>query len=103
MADPSTPRTKLSIPATLRASGGRDYQSVVHELSITGFSAASMNRMHDGQVCWLSLPDLDELEAEVVWWENSIVGCEFSELLSPIVHDNILQRYSNLGVIRTAV
>jgi len=97
------PRTKLSIPATLRASGGRAFQSVVHDLSISGFSAASINRMHDGQVCWLSLPGLESLQAEVVWWDNCIVGCAFSELLSPIVHDNILQRYSNNGVIRTAI
>ncbi|WP_298466823.1 PilZ domain-containing protein [uncultured Erythrobacter sp.] len=97
------PRTKLSIPATLRASGGGDVKSVVHELSISGFSAASTKRMLEGQVCWLSLPDLEPCEAEVVWWENCIVGCEFSDLLSPIVHDNILQRYSHLGVVRTAI
>ncbi|MEM8724263.1 MAG: PilZ domain-containing protein [Pseudomonadota bacterium] len=99
----SNPRTKLSIPANLRASGGRDFQSVLHDLSISGFSAASMNRMHEGQTCWLSLPDLEPLEAEVAWWDNCIVGCEFTELLSPITHDNVLQRYSNLEVVRTAI
>ncbi len=62
-----------------------------------------MNRMHEGQVCWLSLPDLEKLEAEVVGWEKSIVHCEFSDLLSPIVHDNILLRYSNNSVMRTAI
>lgn len=97
------PSTKLSIPATLRASGGRDLKTVLHDLSITGFSAASMSRLQDGQPCWLTLPDLEKLEAEVVWWDNCIVGCEFSELMSPIVHDNILLRYSNQGVVRTAI
>ncbi|MEM6475928.1 MAG: PilZ domain-containing protein [Pseudomonadota bacterium] len=97
------PRTKLSIPATLRASGGRAFQSVVHDLSISGFSAASINRMHAGQVCWLSLPGLESLQSEVVWWDNCIVGCAFTELLSPIVHDNILQRYSNLTAPRKAI
>ena len=96
-------RTKLTIPATLRASGGRAFQSVVHDLSISGFSAASINRMHEGQVVWLSLPGLESLQGEVVWWDNCIVGCAFTELLSPIVHDNILQRYSNTGVYRTAI
>ena len=94
------PRTKLTIPATLRASGGRAFQSVVHDLSISGFSAASINRMHDGQMCWLTLPGLESLQAEVVWWDNCIVGCAFTELLSPIVHDNILQRYSSTGAFR---
>ncbi len=98
--DRCAPRTRLTIPATLRASGGRAFQSVVHDLSISVFSAASINRMHDGQMCWLTLPGLEALQAEVVWWDNCIVGCAFSELLSPIVHDNILQRYSNTGFYR---
>ena len=98
--DRCSPRTRLTIPATLRASGGRAFQSVVHDLSISGFSAASINRMHEGQLCWLTLPGLESLQAEVIWWDNCIVGCAFSELLSPIVHDNILQRYSNTGVYR---
>lgn len=93
--DRCAPRTKLSIPATLRASGGRAFQSVVHDLSISGFSAASINRMHEGQICWLTLPGLESLQAQVVWWDNCIVGCAFTELLSPIVHDNIIQRYAN--------
>ncbi|MEL7219553.1 MAG: PilZ domain-containing protein [Pseudomonadota bacterium] len=97
------PQSKLSIPASFRASGGRDSQTVVHDLSISGFSTASMNRMHEGQKCWLSLPDLDKLEAEVVRWENSIVHCEFNELLSPIVHDTMLLRYSNTSMVRTAI
>ena len=101
--DRCAPRTRLTIPATLRASGGRAFQSVVNDLSISGFSAASINRMHEGQICWLTLPGLEALQAEVVWWDNCIVGCGFSELLSPIVHDNILQRYSNIGVYRQMI
>ena len=98
--DRCSPRTRLTIPATLRASGGRAFQSVVHDLSISGFSAASINRMHEGQICWLTLPGLESLQAEVVWWDNSIVGCAFEQLLSPIVHDNILARYAPSSVYR---
>ena len=101
--DRCAPRTKLTIPATLRASGGRAFQSVVHDLSISGFSAASINRMHEGQMCWLTLPGLESLQSEVVWWDNCIVGCAFTELLSPIVHDNILQRYSHISAPRKAI
>jgi hypothetical protein len=98
-----SPRKRLAIPATLRISGGGEFQSVVSDLSISGFSAASINRMNEGQMCWLTLPDLEPLQAEVVWWDNCIVGCAFSELLSPIVHDNILQLYSNVGVYRQVI
>jgi len=99
--DRCAPRTKLTIPASLRASGGRAFQSVVHDLSISGFSAAAINRMHEGQVCWLTLPGLESLQAQVVWWENCIVGCAFTELLNPIVHDNIIQRYAQMSAYRS--
>ena len=91
--DRCAPRTKISIPAQLRASGGRSFRTVVHDLSISGFSAAAINRMHVGQFCWLTLPGLESLQAEVIWWDNCIAGCAFSELLSPIVHDNIINRW----------
>ncbi len=93
--DRCAPRTKLTIPGQLRPSGGRAFQTVVHDLSISGFSAAALNRMHEGQLCWLTLAGLESLQAQVIWWENCMVGCAFSELLSPIVHDSILARYSD--------
>ena len=98
--DRCAPRTKLTIPAQLRASGGRPFRTVVHDLSISGFSAAAINRMHLGQLCWLTLPGLESLQAEVVWWDNCIDRCALAELLSPNVHDNILARYSSGGVFR---
>jgi hypothetical protein len=98
--DRCAPRTRLTIPAQLRASGGRAFQTVVHDLSISGFSAAAISRMHDGQLCWITLPGLESLQAQVVWWDNSIVGCAFEQLLSPIVHDNILQKYAPSSVYR---
>ena len=98
--DRCAPRTKLTIPAQLRASGGRAFQTVVHDLSISGFSAAAISRMHEGQLCWLTLPGLESLQAQVVWWDNCQVGCAFSELLNPVVHENILARYSGQGVYR---
>lgn len=101
--DRCSPRTRLIIPATLRASGGRAFQTNVQDLSISGFSASSINRMHDGQMCWLTLPGLESLQGQVVWWENCVVGVAFEELLSPIVHDNLLQRYSSTGVNRTII
>lgn len=101
--DRCSPRTKLTIPAQLRVSGGRAFQTVVHDLSISGFSASAISRMHQGQICWITLPGLESLQAEVVWWDNSVVGCAFMDLLSPIVHDNILQRYCPSTVYRSTL
>ena len=98
--DRSAPRTKLLIPAQLRQSGGRAFQTVVHDLSLSGFSATAVSRLHVGTVCWLTLPGLESLQAEVVWWEDSMAGCAFAQLLSPIVHDNILARFRGDGTYR---
>lgn len=99
--DRSAPRTRIMIPASLRASGAKSCQTVVHDLSLSGFSASSINRMHPGTVCWLQLPGLESLQAEVIWWNNSLVGCAFHSLLNPIVHDNILARFRGDQVFRT--
>ncbi len=93
--DRCAPRTRISIPATLRASGAKGFQTVVHDLSISGFSCAAINRLHPGTLCWITLPGLESQQAEVVWWNNSLVGCAFNQLLSPIVHDNLLARFGN--------
>lgn len=98
--DRSAPRTRIMIPAQLRASGMRAFQTVVNDLSLSGFSATTVTRMHPGSVCWLTLPGLESLQAEVVWCENGMTGCAFANLLSPIVHDNILARYRGDGSFR---
>lgn len=98
--DRCAPRVKLTIPGQLRASGGRAFQTVVHDLSISGFSASAISRMHEGQLCWLTLPGLESLQAQVVWWDNCQVGCAFSELLNPVVHENILARYTGQPAYR---
>ena len=95
-------RSRIAIPAQFRQSGGRGFPTVVHDLSIGGFSASALNRLQPGTLCWLTLPGLESLQAEVVWWENSLVGCAFANLLSPIVHDNILARFRGDGVYRSA-
>lgn len=95
--DRCAPRTRISIPASLRASGSKGFQTVVHDLSISGFSCMAINRLHPGTICWITLPGLESQQAEVVWWNNSLVGCAFSQLLSPIVHDNLLARFGGEG------
>lgn len=91
--DRSAPRTRLAIPAQFRQSGGRGFQTFVLDLSLSGFSASAISRIQPGTLCWLTLPGLESLQAEVVWWDRGIAGCAFQNLLSPIVHDNILARF----------
>ena len=101
--DRSAPRTRLAIPAALRASGGRGFQTVVQDLSLSGFSAMAINRLNPRTICWLTLPGLESLEAEVVWWNNSLAGCAFHQLLNPIIHDNIVSRWQANTAVRPIV
>jgi len=98
--DRSAPRTKISIPASLRPSGSKAFQTVVRDLSLSGFSATALNRLHPGTVCWLTLPGLESMQGHVVWWDEGMVGCAFDKLLSPIIHDNVLSRWRGDGVYR---
>ena len=101
MEDRCAPRTKLAIPAVLRFSGGRGFHTMVNDLSLSGFCASSVNRVHPGSVCWLTLPGLESLQSEVIWWDNSLIGCAFDNLISAIVHENLLARFQPAGVFRT--
>ena len=100
--DRSAPRTRIAIPASLRLAGSRGYQTVVHDLSLSGFAASSINRQHLGTVCWLTLPGLESLQSEVIWWGDSLVGCAFAQMLSPIVHDNLITRWRGDSTYRMA-
>jgi hypothetical protein len=91
--DRCAPRIKLHIPAHLRISGQSRFPSVVSDLSLGGFCATAVGRIHPGTLCWLSLPGLEAMMAEVVWWDRSLVGCAFSQLLGPIIYDNLLERW----------
>lgn len=96
-------RTRVHIPAGLRMSGAGRFETVVHDLSLAGFSAAAVSRAHPGTVCWLTLPGLESLQGEVVWWRDCLVGCAFARLLNPIVHDDILGRFTGRTAYRGLV
>ena len=91
--DRSAPRVDLHIPAQLRISGQNKFPTVVSDLSLGGFCAVAIGRIHPGTVCWLTLPGLEAMMAEVIWWEGSKVGCAFNQLLGPIVYDNLMERW----------
>ena len=91
--DRCAPRVRLSIPVTLRPSGGRGFSSHVQDLSLGGFSAICVNRLPVGSLAWLKLPGLEAQQCEVIWWQDHLVGCAFQNLLSPIVYDDIVTRY----------
>lgn len=101
--DRCAPRARVNIPSTLRASGGRSFQTVVHDLSLGGFCCSAINRMHPDTVCWLTLPGLQSLQAKVVWWDSSLVGCAFDNLLSEVVLENVVARWQQDTTLRSTI
>ncbi len=97
--DRSAPRERISIPASLRASGGKGYQTVVCDLSMSGFSASAMSRIHPGSYCWLTLPGMESMAAKVIWWDNGLVGCAFEKLIAPIIFEDLMKRWQHKGYL----
>jgi hypothetical protein len=95
--DRSAPRIRLSIPAHLRPSGVTGFSVSVTDLSLSGFACEATTGMPVGGRCWLTLPSLGALQAEVVWNDGIKVGCAFSDLLNQSILDAITNRYSVPG------
>jgi PilZ domain len=91
--DRCAPRTRLQIPASLRPSGDKGFATTVHDLSLGGFSCEALSRMRSGALCWLTLPGLAALQAEVIWNHDGMVGCAFANLLNPAVFEKVVERY----------
>jgi len=93
LEDRCAPRVRIAVPATLRPSGNRAFQTVVRDISVAGFCTGALLRLHPGTNCWLTMPGLSSLQCEVVWWNNGLVGCAFASLMSQIVLDSIAARW----------
>jgi hypothetical protein len=92
--DRSAPRLRISIPAALRPSGSKGFQTAVRDLSLSGFSATAMTRIAPRTMCWLTLPGKETVAAKAVWWDNGLVGCAFDDLLDPLELEAILSRWN---------
>ena len=90
--DRSAPRVALNLPATMRPSGEHAVPTIVTDLSLSGFSAAAVNGMRPGNLCWLNIGACKGLQAEVMWNDGARVGCAFANLLNPAVFDAIVAR-----------
>ncbi len=96
--DRSAHRVRLSVPATLRPAGGKRFQTVVRDISLSGFSATAITRVPVGTQCWLTLPGLDAMQARAIWWERGLIGCAFEQLLTPAEYEGVLDRWRSEGV-----
>lgn len=91
--DRCAPRLRLSMDASLRPSGQHGFSVVVRDLSLGGFACEAVTGMRSGHLCWLTLPGLAALQAEVVWNDGQMVGCAFANLLNQAVFDAIVAKH----------
>ena len=93
MEDRSAPRHDVKIAAWLRTTGEHAFKVTVINLSLGGFACEALTRVHPGTRCWLTLPGLTGLQAEVVWNDGRLVGGAFASLLAAPVLDVFVMRY----------
>jgi len=94
LEDRCAPRIKIRIPCLLRPSGNTGFAVVVTDLSIAGFQCEALTGMAPGTRCWLALPGLSPIEAQLVWNNGRAVGCAFAQMLNEAVLDSILRRFA---------
>ena len=95
--DRSAPRPRRIIPAALRPSGEKRFHTALQDLSISGFSAASAEKLTPGTPCSLTVPGLNALKATVVWWNAGVVGCAFEDLMNPVICNDLLYHWRGAG------
>ena len=91
------PHLPIALRASLRPAGQCSFETSVIDLSLGGFAAWCGNCLQPGTLCWLTLPGVEPLRSKVVWWDDKFVGCAFSQLLTPILYDQIIERYNRKG------
>ncbi|MEP2101572.1 MAG: PilZ domain-containing protein [Parasphingorhabdus sp.] len=91
--DRCAPRHKVAIPAKMRFSGSSSFATEVANISMAGFACDALLQAHPGTRCWLTLPGLAPLEAEVIHRSNIGLGCAFKDMLNPAVLDRYIASY----------
>lgn len=86
-------RHRLSIPAKIRFSCSSSFAVKVVDMSIAGFACDALVQAHPGTLCWLTLPGLGSLEAEVVRHDHESIGCAFRNLLNAAVLNHYVAKY----------
>jgi len=87
-------RYPVSISARLRFSCSQSFDVVLSDISLAGFNCDALLHTHPGTRCWITMPSLGSLEAEVVRHDNRGLGCAFAVLLNPAVLDRLLAQFA---------
>jgi hypothetical protein len=69
----------------------------VIDLSRTGFRIETGNHIPVGTKVYLSLPDMQSLQARVAWQDVVYYGGEFTQPLHESIFEHIIKQHPTLG------
>ncbi len=77
--------------ASIREQSGSWAAAIVYDLSIHGFKAEWLYRLHPGDRICAKLPEMEGRPAKVISTDDLVIGCELESPLHPAVFDRILR------------
>jgi hypothetical protein len=89
-------RTDVEIGAVVREPGLGSVDTMILDLSITGFRMRCLTRLTGEKLIFLKLPSFAALESKICWHSGDYFGCEFLQSLHPAVYNHIITKYPSL-------
>ncbi|WP_174297762.1 PilZ domain-containing protein [Sphingomonas bacterium] len=87
-----SPRAPVSLDARIGLGGmGRALCKVV-DISIHGARLQTYTALKKNGVIWLTLPEVGQVAADVMWADDFVAGCQFHAPLEPSTLEHLLAR-----------
>lgn len=87
-----SPRAPVSLDAKIGLGGmGRALCKVI-DVSIHGAKLQTYTALTRDSVIWLTLPEVGQVAADVMWADDFAAGCQFHAPLEPAVLEKLLAR-----------
>ena len=90
-------RGHVYIPIDIREHGGGRHNGQMIDLSQSGCRLNCPVLLNLKRRVFVTLPELEPLEVEVIWKEGDDYGCSFHNGLHPAVYDHIVAKFPSLG------
>ncbi|WP_174292130.1 PilZ domain-containing protein [Sphingomonas bacterium] len=88
------PRAPLSLDAGLGIGGLARTLCKVVDISISGARLQSYSALKKGSTIWLTLPDIGQIAADVMWADDYVAGCQFHRPLDPAAFEDLLEHHA---------
>ena len=85
-----SPRAPVSLDAKI-GKAGRTLCKVV-DISIHGARLQTYSSLKKGATIWLTLPEIGQVAADVMWADDYLAGCQFQQPLDPETFEKLAAR-----------